>query len=146
MQSFEQFVQANFNERLRSRIDFRGPMSQSDVMHLRPKHLATIVASQYEAVGYSVLEAMSLGCPLVATAVGGIPEVIKDHWNGLLVPSQNAEAMVAACRRLLDNHDLAARIGRQAWQDCREFFGPEKIARQTVEVYQDTIERCRFLQ
>ena len=141
----DQYVRDCFYEPTRSRIKFIGRLDHSEVMALRPKHFATIIASQYEICPYSVLEAMSFGCPVVATDVGGIPELIKNEYNGLLIPSQNVEAMVAACRRLLDDHALAARLGRQAWQDCTSFYGPENIAKQTIDAYQKAIEsfRCR---
>jgi glycosyltransferase involved in cell wall biosynthesis len=137
---FDDFIRNSIPEECRSRIEFRGRMDHSDLMCLRRKCFTTVVASQYEIMPYSVLEAMSLGCPLVATAVGGIPELIKDGRNGLLLPSQDVGAMARACQRLLDDKGLAARIGRQAWRDCRSFYAPEKIAEQTVEAYQEAID------
>jgi glycosyltransferase involved in cell wall biosynthesis len=116
-------------------------MKHSDVMSLRLKHFASIIASQYEIMPYSVLEPMSLGSPLIATAVGGIPELIQDQRNGLLVPSQDTKAMVAACRMLLDDRGLAARLGRQGWCDCRNFYDPENIAKQTIATYENAIEQ-----
>jgi glycosyltransferase involved in cell wall biosynthesis len=108
-------------------------------MSLRATSFATIVASQHEIMPYAVLEAMSLGCPLVATAVGGIPELIKNQQNGLLVPSQDVGALAGACVRLLDDRALAVRLGRQAWRDCRDLYGSERIAEQTVNAYREAI-------
>ena len=140
---FEQFVRSNLSEECRSRIKFHGRMRHSDVMSLRRKHFATIVASQHEIMPYTVLEAMSVGCPLVATAVGGIPELVHDCRNGLLVPSQNAKALVAACRRLLEEPTLAARIGRQAWKDCCELYSPDDVARKTIVAYEGAIRKFK---
>ena len=141
--NFEHFVRTSFPEWCRSRIKFYGQMTHSEVMSLRPKCFATIIASQYEIGPYSVLEAMSLGCPVVATAVGGIPEMIKDQRNGLLVPSQDVKAMIAACKKLLDDRALAARLGRQAWRDCRDIYGPDNIAKQTVAAYEEAIDKFK---
>ncbi len=140
---FEQYMRSNFSEECRSRIKFRGRMSHSDVMSLRPRHFATIVASQQEIMPYSVLEAMSVGCPVIATAVGGIPDLIQHERNGLLVPSSNAQALAAACRRLLDDPALAGRLGRQAWQDCRDQYSPDRIAQQTVAAYAAAIDKFK---
>ena len=54
--------------------------------------------------------------------------------------SQDVEAMVAACKRLLDDPALAARLGQRAWQDCRDFYGSENVAKQTVAAFQDAID------
>src|SRR5262249_35199161 len=139
--SFEKYVRSHIPEQFRSRIEFHGRICHPDVMSLRTKCFATIITSQYEIAPYSVLEAMSFGCPLVATAVGGIPEIIKDQRNGILVPSQDEEAMTAACRKLLDDRALATRLGRQARIDCRNFYGSENIARRTIATYEKVIKR-----
>jgi glycosyltransferase involved in cell wall biosynthesis len=136
----EEFVRRNVPEQHRSRVDFKGQMSHSQLMSLRRNHLAAIVASRYEIAPYSVLEGLSLGCPVIATAVGGIPELINDLRNSLLIPSQDAKRMSNACRTLLDDASLAARLGRHAWQDCRSLYDPELIAMQTTAAYCEAIE------
>ena len=137
--SFDQYIRSMLPESCWSRIKFCGPMSHHNVMSLRRKHFVTIIGSRFEIFSYTVLEAMSLGCPLVATAVGGIPELIKDQQNGLLVPSQDIKAMITACQMLLNNKALAARLGHQAWQDCRDFYRPDNIARQTIAAYEGAV-------
>ncbi|PXW72237.1 glycosyltransferase involved in cell wall biosynthesis [Loktanella sp. PT4BL] len=137
---FEEFFRQKFPEELRKRVDYRGQMSHSDLMAVRTSHYLTLIATQFETMGYMLLEAMSLGCPTVATAVGGIGEVIQTERNGLLVPSQDVDAMVAACQRLLEDPELAARLGRQAWMDCTERYSPEAVATQTVDSYKAAIE------
>jgi glycosyltransferase involved in cell wall biosynthesis len=139
MISFEEFAEKNLGS-FRSRIDFRGQMSHSELMSVRRDHFATIVASQYESMGYSVLEAMSVGCPVVATSVGGIPELIGDMRNGLLVPPRDVGATVKACRRLLEDHAFAARLGRQAWLDSKEHYDPVTAAKRTIAVYEEAID------
>lgn len=135
--SFEQFVAANFPQ-VRARIKFCGQMDHADVMSLRTKHFATVIAAQYDTMGYMLLEPMAMGCPLVTTAVGGIPEVIKHERNGLLVPSQDVNGMVLACQKLLEDPSLAARLGHQAWLDCK-YYAPDVVARQTVAAYEKAI-------
>ncbi len=141
--SFHQFVKSSLPKTSQERIDFPGPMSRRDIMHLRREHFLTVVASRHEVMPYSVLEPMSLGCPVVATHVGGIPEMITDKRNGLLVPPEDAKAMALACQKLLENPIFAARIGLQAWQDCQELCAPELIARQTIGVYQEAIDKFK---
>jgi glycosyltransferase involved in cell wall biosynthesis len=137
---FEEFFKQNFPQELRERIDYRGQMSHADLMALRTSHYLTLIAAQYDTMGYMLLEPMSLGCPLITTAVGGIVEVIENERNGLLVRSQDLDAMVEACQRLLDSPELTARVGRQAWLDCYKLYNPNAVATQTVEGYKTAIE------
>jgi glycosyltransferase involved in cell wall biosynthesis len=141
--SLDRYFRSVVPEPYQSRVVFLGQMNYAAIAALRRSHFATIVASRYEIMPYSVLEAMSLGCPIVATSVGGIPELIQDRSNGLLVPSDDVRAMTAACRTLLDDHALAVRLGHQAWQDCRALYAPEKIAEQTVVAYREAIRVFR---
>jgi glycosyltransferase involved in cell wall biosynthesis len=141
--NFERFVQNNFSESCRSRVLYRGQMKPSEIPSIRRRSFLTLVASRQEMMPYSILEAMALGCPIVATDVGGIPELIRNQRNGLLVPTENGQAMAAACQTLLDDHALAARLGRQAWRDCRDFYGPDDIARQTASAYQQAIRKFK---
>jgi glycosyltransferase involved in cell wall biosynthesis len=143
-QPLSTFVRENIPEAVRSRIDFRGQLSHSEVASLRTQHFVTVVASRYDIQPYVVMEALSRGCPLVATAVGGIPEFVVDRYNGLLVPGENVEALASACNLLLDNKDLAARIGRQAWTNCRELYSPESIAKQMISIYQNVINTAKY--
>jgi glycosyltransferase involved in cell wall biosynthesis len=140
--SFEQFVQRELPAFCRSRIDFLGQLARRDVMALRTQHFCTIVASQYETFSIAVLEAMSLGCPIIASDVGGIPELITHERNGLLFASRDVAQLVAACRRLLDDAALASALGAQARKDCTQFFNPHQVALQTLSAYQAAIDSC----
>jgi glycosyltransferase involved in cell wall biosynthesis len=137
---YDQFAERYLPPSIRSRVNFRGRTDHAEVMSIRTSHYLTLIAAQFDTFGYMLLEPMSLGCPLVTTAVGGIPEAIKDGRNGLLVPSQDEDAMVAACAKLLDDPALAARIGHQAWCDCRDKYGSEIVAKQMLEVYREAID------
>jgi glycosyltransferase involved in cell wall biosynthesis len=138
--SFNQFIQKHLPRACWRRIDFCGQLPHAEVMALRTKHFLTIVASQFEILPYSVLEAMSLGCPIIATEVGGIPELITDQRNGLLVASQNVAALTAACQVLLTDHTLASTLGMQARKDCEEFFDSRQLAVETILAYEKAIE------
>ena len=110
-------------------------------MKLRYEHFFTIVASQFEILPYAVLEAMSLGCAVIASAVGGIPELITHERNGLLFESQDVAQLVSACRRLLDNPALASSLGSQARKDCIASFNPRQVALRTISAYEVAIEK-----
>lgn len=90
--------------------------------------------SKTEGLGTSVLDAMACGVPVVASNAGGIPELVKNEENGLLVQVKDAEGFFKACMRLLDDKDLRNRITANAKQTCLQFTYRE-MARKTIETY-----------
>jgi glycosyltransferase involved in cell wall biosynthesis len=124
-----------------SRLTYLGPLPQSEVAVLRTKHFLTLCASRFEVFGYTVLEAMSLGCPIVASAVGGVPELIQSGDNGLLFDPQDHTQMVAGIQKLLDNPSLAEEMGEHARQSSVAFFNTERAAAYCAEIYKQEIKR-----
>jgi len=82
------------------------------------------------------VEAMSQGKPVVATDVGGLPELVIPEQTGFIVPSEDAEALSAALRRLAENPELRVRMGNAARRRFEESFTEEAMARQTYRVYE----------
>lgn len=78
----------------------------------------------HDALPLAVMQPMALGRPVVASAVGGIPEMIADGESGVLVPPGDAPALAAALRRLLAEPALAARLGACARERVRHAFTP----------------------
>ena len=138
--SIHQFIRKHLPDSCWSRIDYCGQLSHANVMALRNEHFFTVVASQFEILPYAVLEAMSLGCPVVASNVGGIPELIADGRTGLLFQNQNVENLTCACRKFLDDNMLASSLGSQARKVCAESFNVQKIAIETISAYQAAIQ------
>jgi glycosyltransferase involved in cell wall biosynthesis len=103
-------------------------------------HTALLVYVTYsEGLGSGVLLAMSAGVPVVASRVGGLPEIIRDGENGMLVDN-HPETIAAAIRRVLDDPDLARRIGSAGRQTVRDRFTVEHMVRRTMEVYRQVLE------
>jgi glycosyltransferase involved in cell wall biosynthesis len=117
------------------RITLLGQQPFSALAALRRKAMVTIVCSRYENAPRALIEAMSLGCPIVAARVGGIPEIFEDHRDGFLHRPEDPDDLSARIISLLNNPGYAAELGRSAADTCRRRFHPEIIARQTVEFY-----------
>jgi glycosyltransferase involved in cell wall biosynthesis len=83
----------------------------------------------------ALLEAMATARPVVATAVGGTPEVVTDGTSGLLVPADDATAIASAVARLLDDGALAARLGAAARQTVEARYGAKTMVRRLEAVY-----------
>ena len=112
-------------------------------MRLRRLHVLTIVASRFEMYPYALVEAMSCGCPVVASSVGGIPELIQDGRTGLLFDAERPDSLVAACNKLLNDQMLCSRLGSEARKFCENNLGRNAIALQTEEAYRKAIAAFR---
>jgi len=88
-----------------------------------------------DAFSRVVLEAMAAGRAVVATAVGGTPELIEDGESGLLVPRHDPAALAAAIERLLDDPALAARLGAAARRRVQTRFAPEASVERLLALY-----------
>lgn len=105
-------------------------------------HAAVFVCpSIYEPLGLVNVEAMACATPVVASAVGGIPEVVHDGVTGLLVPYDSDDSkgyqrdLVEAITSLLDDPQRAQQMGRQGLRRAREQFSWQSRAQQTLQIY-----------
>jgi glycosyltransferase involved in cell wall biosynthesis len=96
-----------------------------------------VLPSYREAQGMVILEAMALSRPVVASHVGGIPEMIQDGVTGLLVPPHDAEALAGAIIRLLTDHPLADTIGRAGHDMVHERFCIELMVNAIQSIYDE---------
>jgi glycosyltransferase involved in cell wall biosynthesis len=104
-------------------------------------HAAVFVCpSIYEPFGLINLEAMACRTPVVASRVGGIPEVVVDGETGVLVEPGDPAALAAAIRLVLDDPTRAARMGEAGRRRVEAHFAWDRIAQRTLEVYRQAIE------
>ena len=94
-----------------------------------------IHASQSEALAYVILEAGCASLPVVATSVGGIPEMIPDDAHGILVPPRSPEALAAAIESLMADPVRAHELGARLHARVQTFFPKEKMVRETLSQY-----------
>lgn len=98
-----------------------------------------VVSSDNEGTPMSAIEAMASGVPVVATRVGGLPDLVKDGQSGLLVPANDAAAMTDAVSQLLSNDILRAAMGQRARLDAAP-FSVERLASDMERVYMDVLQ------
>src|SRR5260221_3880926 len=100
------------------------------------RHAAVFVLpSHAEGLPVSLLEAMAAGCPVIATDVGGIPDVVADGVNGLIVPLRDRDALALALHRLLVDRRLAARLGREARNTIARRYTVEQALERLEQIY-----------
>jgi glycosyltransferase involved in cell wall biosynthesis len=116
-------------------VKFTGWVGPAGKRALFEAAAAFALPSYEEALPAGLLEAMGAGVPPVASAVGGIPEVVVDGVSGFLVAPGDRSSLERALRRLLIDTKLAARIGAAARETVRLRFAPERALPQLEEIY-----------
>jgi len=94
-----------------------------------------VMSSVTEGLGTSLLDAMACGRPIVATRAGGIPEIVEDEVNGLLVPARDYHALADAIVRALKDAELRRRMGEAGFARVQERFTVERMVAETAAVY-----------
>jgi glycosyltransferase involved in cell wall biosynthesis len=95
---------------LDARVRFLGSVPRETVLRLFRAADASVLASAWENFPHTVVEALAVGCPVIATAVGGVPEVVRDGENGLLVPPGEPGALADAIERFFGDASLRERL------------------------------------
>jgi glycosyltransferase involved in cell wall biosynthesis len=114
---------------LDGRVQFLGPLERDDVLALFRAADASLLSSTWENFPHTVVEALAVGTPIVATAVGGVPELVREDVNGLLVPAGDAGALADAIRRIVAEPGLRERLAGNAASSVEHLEGSRVYAR-----------------
>jgi len=131
---------SNPRSELGRRVVFTG--RRDDVPAVTGALDVAVLPSYREAQGLSILEAMALSRPVVASAVGGIPEVVEDGRSGLLVPPHDRDALARAITRLLLDHPYADLLGRAGRELVHERFCVERMVRAIEAIYDESVSEA----
>ena len=113
---------------------------RADVARLLGSATVAVVPSHWEeAFGLSVVESMASGVPVVATSVGGIPEIVDDGKTGILVPPADAQALAGAVGRLLSDPGLRESIAGRAREVARSSFDLDRVADEVAAVFAELL-------
>lgn len=118
------------------------PGLQEDVRPYLAAMDVYMISSLFEGLPLALLEAMSMECAVVSTAVGGIPEVIRDGRNGFLVETGRPQRLAGAVARLLESPDTARRCAAEARRTVQERFSMARMTRELESTYVDVLHRC----
>jgi glycosyltransferase involved in cell wall biosynthesis len=116
------------------RVHFHGRLDPDRMASLFAGADMFVMPSRTEALGLVYLEAFRAGLPVIAAAMGGVVEIVKDHNTGLLVPPCDEQALAGAIRSLAENHDLAQQMvkGGRTLLTARS---PENLVKETLIAY-----------
>lgn len=97
-----------------------------------------VLPSLNEGMGRALVEAMAAGLPIVATRVGGVPAIVQDQVNGLLVPPGDADALAEALRSLLSRPERMKQLGEAASRSIGQRYGTDAMVRSIEALYQES--------
>jgi glycosyltransferase involved in cell wall biosynthesis len=124
---------------LENRVRFLG--IRADVADILRASDVFVLSSRWEGNPMSVMEAMAAGLPVVSTAVGGVPELVRDGETGLLVPSEDTGALAQAIQALVDNPARRQAMGAAARQHAVAHFDIRHTARGYEQLYETLLRR-----
>jgi glycosyltransferase involved in cell wall biosynthesis len=99
-----------------------------------------VLPSLSEGFPFVLLEALAMGCPVVASRVNGIPELIEDHKTGLLVPPRDPQALVAAIREVLNDPIAASKMGTEGRAVVHERFTVDRMVANTTAIFDAAVQ------
>lgn len=118
-------------------VQFRGHCE--DVPGILKKMAVFVLPTRSEGLGISVMEAMAMGVPVVATAVGGVPELVRNNCTGILVRQDEYRSIARSVRELLENRERAENLRRAAYRHIADNYRTEAMLDQTLRLYQQVL-------
>jgi glycosyltransferase involved in cell wall biosynthesis len=127
---------------LQDKCMFHGFIPHNEVLSRMAGAYASVLPSKGESFGYVIIESMALATPVVASGVGGIPEIIRDGVDGFLVPPGDPEALAGKLRELLTKPQLREKMGENARQRFLEKFERDKALNQQILWLESLLEEA----
>lgn len=122
------------------RVRFLGAQPRERVLELFRAADAAILSSSWENFPHTVVEALSVGTPVLATRTGGVAEVVRDGENGLLVEPGDVSALAAAVRRYFEDEALRSRLRAAAAPSVAD-YAPERVLARLEHVLEEVASR-----
>ena len=119
------------------RVFFQGALRRESVMEWFRAADAAVLPSDWENFPHAAVKALAAGTPLIATSVGGVPEIVRHGVNGLLVPRGEVAALAAAMRAVTDQPELLSRLRKGAAASSGRY-----VAKETFVAIEDELQRA----
>lgn len=120
---------------LNQNVIFRGRVSEAESHKVFAHSTIFVLNTNYEGLPHSVLNAMRVGLPVIATSIDGNMEVIKDGQNGLLAPYNKLEDWVAAISKLLNDHNLRQKFSENGMETVKRFKWSEAVEKTSALIH-----------
>lgn len=122
-------------------VEFTG--IRQDVHELMKISKIFVLPSRWEGLPMVVLEAMANGIPVIATSVGGVPEIIEDQVNGILVPRENSKMLADKIFFLLNNAIVREKLAKNAYEKVRSHYSMEIYTKAILNLYEELFENAK---
>ena len=126
---------------LQERVQLLGPISREQLLDEYARAQVLLMASREETTPQVISQAMACGLPVIASRVGGIPDMVEDGRTALLFEFGDVAACAAHLRRMLDDDDFRAEIEHTVRDQAHKRFHPQSVAEQTLSVYHEVLAR-----
>lgn len=120
-------------------VHMAGKLELSEISAFLKAHHLMVMPSRIESFGVSALEAASVGRPVIASNVGGIPEVVQHDKTGILVSPEDPTALAGAIERLIKNPDEMERMGKAGYEMVKQQYNWERSLDMMSELYERVI-------
>jgi glycosyltransferase involved in cell wall biosynthesis len=143
-ESYDRAVRSFVSERgLETNVTFLGLLDREQLLSEYARCSVVVLSSLQENAPIALIEGMAAGNPVVATRVGGVPDLVTDGETGLLAPAGDDGALAACLARLLDDDALRQRLGHQARREARERFAAHAVAQAYYALYRQVLDETR---
>jgi glycosyltransferase involved in cell wall biosynthesis len=120
---------------LRSRTHFTGFLNREEVYQWINQATFIVMPSHFEAFGLVAFESMQLGRPVIASHVGGLPEIVAHRERGLLVPPNDPRSFSIAMQELIENPEKTKEMGQAAYEWAQESYSLHKNVNQYEQIF-----------
>jgi glycosyltransferase involved in cell wall biosynthesis len=120
-------------------VIFEGPVNQDRIREIYAQADAFSLPSFAEGLPVVLMEAMAMEIPCITTYIAGIPEMIRDGVDGLLVPASDLEALVAALARLMDDEKLRKKLGKNGRKRIVERYNLTRNVERLARIFNQLI-------
>ena len=121
------------------RVRLLGVIPRTELLARLRRASVVVVPSFMESCPYSLIEAMALGKPIVASNVPGVTDMVSDGESALLVPPGDPHALAGALQRILSDESLARRLGAAAGQQARDRFSLDRMSNETLRYFEQVL-------
>ena len=133
---YRQAIERSLTDEQRKRVWFLGPLDRNMLSALYCRSSIFLFPSLFENAPYSLFEAIAAKLPVIASASGGIKEIIHHRENGLLFSSHSIDELIECIKVYIENPEFGELMAQRAYLELQKNYAPGKIAAQSVDFYQ----------